>query len=136
MNVKKFNSEYGYSIILPENWSEYELEDEKNTNGFFDVSEWTGNLRITVLNIQVDRPIEFVRSQFIGIDCKELTWNNSKAFFYSEKADDLHIYYWYVIENMKIYLCSFAIDIEHKESEKNHVELLKVEKILKSLRTE
>lgn len=37
---------------------------------------------------------------------------------------------------MKIFLCSFAIDIEHKESEKNHVELLKVEKILKSLRTE
>lgn len=136
MNGQKFDSEYGYSIILPENWSEYELEGEVNTNGFFDTSEWTGNLRITVLNIQVDRPIEFVRSQFIGTDCKELTWNNSKAFFYTEDADDLHICYWYVIENMKIYLCSFAIDIEDKESEKKQVELLKVEKILKSLRAE
>ena len=51
MSGQTFNSEFGYSIILPYNWSEYELEDEKNTNGFFDTSEWTGNLRVKTLNI-------------------------------------------------------------------------------------
>ena len=51
MSGQTFNSEFGYSIILPYNWSEYELVDEKNTNGFFDTSEWTGNLRVKTLNI-------------------------------------------------------------------------------------
>lgn len=29
---QNFVSEFGYSIILPENWAEY--DDEKNTNAF------------------------------------------------------------------------------------------------------
>ncbi|TPG41712.1 DUF3805 domain-containing protein [Flavobacterium pectinovorum] len=43
-NNRTFVSELGYTIVLPENWDEY--EDEKNTNAFFDITEWTGNLRI------------------------------------------------------------------------------------------
>lgn len=72
MNGQRFNSEFGYSIDLPKNWSEYELEDEKNTNGFFDTSEWTGNLRITSLNIQVENPTEFIKNELASTNCKEL----------------------------------------------------------------
>lgn len=135
MNGQTFNSEFGYSIILPDYWSEYELEDEQNTNGFFDTSQWTGNLRITPLNIKIDRPTEFVKTELTDTNFTELNWYKIKAFSYSEASDDLYIYYWYLIENSKIYICSFTIDIEKKETDKNRKELMKVEDILKTLKT-
>lgn len=135
MSKLRFNSEYDYSIILPDFWNEYELEDENNTNGFFNTIEWTGNLRITPLNIQVDKPFEFIKSELIEKNFKDINWETIKAFSYSEDSDDLCIYYWYLIENTKIYICSFTTDIKNKESEKNRRELMKVEGILKSLKT-
>jgi len=135
MSGQTFNSEFGYSIILPDNWSEYELEDEKNTNGFFDSSGWTGNLRVTPLNIQIENPTEFIKRELTDTNIKEFTWDKIKAYFYSEASNDLWIYYWYLIENSKIYICSFTIDIENKETEKNRKELPKVEEILKTLKT-
>lgn len=130
-----FNSEFGYSIILPDNWSEYELEDEKNTNGFFDTSRWTGNLRVTPLNIKTDNPTEFIKRELTDTNIKELNWEKIKAFSYSEPSDELWIYYWYLIENSKIYICLLTIDIDNKETEKNRRELIKVEDILKTLKT-
>ena len=135
MSGQNFNSEFGYSIILPGNWSEYELEDEKNTNGFFDTSGWTGNLRVTPLNIEIDNPTEFIKSELTETYFKELNWEKIKVFSYSEALDDLCIYYWYLIENSKIYICSFTIDIGNKETDKNQKELMKIEDILKTLRT-
>lgn len=130
-----FNSEFGYSIILPDNWSEYELEDEKNTNGFFDTSRWSGNLRVTPLNIKIDNPTEFIKSEIKHTNAKEQNWNKIKEFSYTEAADDIWIYYWYLIKNSKVYICSFTIDIDNKVTEKNRSELLKVEAILKTLKT-
>jgi hypothetical protein len=135
MSGQTFNSEFGYSIILPDNWSEYELEDEKNTNGFFDTSGWTGNLRVTPLNIKIVNPTDFIKSELKDYNTKEQNWDNIKAFSYSEASEDLWIYYWYLIENSKVYISSFAIDIDNKETEKNRSELLKVEAILKTLKT-
>lgn len=135
MNGQTFNSEFGYSIILPDNWSEYELEDEENTNGFFDTSEWTGNLRITPLNIKIDNPTEFIKRELEDTNIIELNWEKTKAYSYSEASDDLWIYYWYLIENSEIYICSFTVDIENKETEKNRRELMIVENILKTLKT-
>lgn len=133
MNNQKFESEYDYSIVLPNNWSEYELIDEKNTNGFFDTSEWTGNLRITPLNIQVDNPYDFIKTDLTETDFKELNWKNIQAIHYSEESNDDYIYYWYLIENKRIYICSFTIDSEIRDSDKNRNELVKVENILKTL---
>lgn len=135
MSGMTFNSEFGYSIILPDDWIEYELEDEKNTNGFFDTSGWTGNLRVTPLNIKTDNPIEFIKQELTDTNSKEQNWIKIKVFSYSVGSDDLWIYYWYLIENSKVYICSFTIDIDNKETEKNHRELLKVETILKTLKT-
>jgi hypothetical protein len=135
MSGQTFNSEFGYSIILPDNWSEYELENEKNTDGFFDTSGWTGNLRVTPLNIKIDNPTDFIKSELKDTNTKEQNWDNINAFFYSEASDDLWIYYWCLIENSKVYICSFTIDSDNKETEKNQRELLKVETILKTLKT-
>jgi hypothetical protein len=136
MNRQKFISEYGFSISLPDNWSEYDLEDEKNTNGFFDTSEWTGNLRITPLKVQVDYPYDFIKNELTETDYKEFTWDNIKALNYSEESDDLYIYYWHLIEKKKIYICSFTIDSKNKESVENKKELVKIEEILKTVKTE
>lgn len=130
-----FNSEFGYSIILPDNWSEYGLEDEKNTNGFFDTSGWTGNLRITPLNLKTDNPTEFIKQELTDTNIIELNWEKIEAFSYSEPSNDLWIYYWYLIENLKIYICSFTIDSDNTETVKNRRELIKVEDILKTLKT-
>lgn len=130
-----FNSEFGYSIILPDNWSEYGLEDEKNTNGFFDTSGWTGNLRITPLNLKTDNPTEFIKQELTDTNIIELNWEKIEAFSYSEPSNDLWIYYWYLIENLKIYICSFTIDSDNTETVKNRRELIKVENILKTLKT-
>lgn len=130
-----FNSEFGYSIILPDNWSEYGLEDEKNTNGFFDTSGWTGNLRITPLNLKTDDPTEFIKQELTDTNIIELNWEKIEAFSYSEPSNDLWIYYWYLIENLKIYICSFTIDSDNTETVKNRRELIKVEDILKTLKT-
>jgi len=135
MRGQKFVSEYGYSIILPDNWNEYDLENEKNTNGFFDTSEWTGNLRVTCLNFQIDNPYDFIKNELAETDFTELAWDKIRGFHYSEASDDLYIYYWYLIENKKIYVCSFTIDVENKETDKNRNEFVKMEGILKTLKT-
>jgi hypothetical protein len=135
--MQKFISEYNYSINLPRNWSEYELDEyEKNTNGFFNIKEWSGNLRITPLNIKIENYEQFINKEFTEKNIDRIKWNNIIGIFYSENSDDLYIYYWYLIEQNNIYICSFTINLKNKDNEKNKKELRIVEKILKSLKTE
>ena len=70
-----FNSEYNYSIKLPENWSEYET-DENNTNAFFDTIKWTGNLRITVMNYKIENPNKFLSKILIEKEGGNINWKN------------------------------------------------------------
>lgn len=136
MNAQRFVSEYGFSIVLPNYWAEYDLEDEENTNGFFDASGWTGNLRITPLNVKVKNPENFIKNDILENDFTELFWNEMKCYHFSEYSNDYYVYYWYLIENNKIYVCSFTIDNnENKESFATKTEIKKIEEILKSLQT-
>ncbi|MEA4983830.1 MAG: DUF3805 domain-containing protein [Paludibacter sp.] len=136
MNTNKFISPYNYSIELPKVWSEYQLdESEKNTNGFFNTSEWTGNLRITPLSFDKDRLSAFFEDKLIKNNAEEIDWNNIVGIFYFEQSDDIYLYYWYLIESQKLYFCSFTIDFEMKDTEKNKIELKKIIKILQSLKT-
>ncbi|MPM77195.1 hypothetical protein SDC9_124195 [bioreactor metagenome] len=136
MNTNKFISPYNYSIELPKVWSEYQLdESEKNTNGFFNTSEWTGNLRITPLSFDKDRLSAFFEDKLIKNNAEEIDSNNIVGIFYFEQSDDIYLYYWYLIESQKLYFCSFTIDFEMKDTEKNKIELKKIIKILQSLKT-
>ena len=92
MTGHKFVSEFGYTIFLPDNWSEYDLENEEKTNGFFDTTEWTGNLRITTLDVQVDNPYNFIKEALSETDHTEFTWDLIQAFHYAEVSEDLYIY--------------------------------------------
>jgi len=136
--TKKFISQYGYSIILPANWAEYELdEDEKNTNGFFNTGEWSGNLRITPFDFEIKEPEQLINNELAKHNAERINWNNISGIFYEEDAefeDSLYMRYWYLIAQNRLYLCSFAVDPKDKDTENSGKELETVIKILKSLK--
>lgn len=131
--MKKFNSEYNYSINIPANWSEYET-DEKNTNAFFDTTRWTGNLRITPMNYEIKNAKEFLSEVLDEKNAQKIEWKNVIGISYVENANKEEINYWYLIENNKLYICSFAVGNLNGKTEKQ-LELKKVVEILKSIVT-
>lgn len=132
--MEKFNSEYNYSINIPENWSEYET-DEKNTNAFFDTTKWTGNLRITPMNYEIKNSKEFLSDELTENNAQNIDWENIRGICYVEKQKNEEIYYWNLIENNKLYICSFTVGNLNGKSE-IETELNKVAEILKSIKTE
>ena len=129
-----FVSEFGYTIILPENWAEY--EDEKNTNAFFDTKEWTGNLRITPIKTDPKKIAELLESEVKELKGKAekfKTKNGFEGVKYSETDKENFIYYWYLIVKDKIFICSFTIKIAEQETQKNKMELIKVNTIIDSI---
>jgi hypothetical protein len=133
LKMKQYNSEYNYSMNLPENWSEYET-DEKNANAFFDTTRWTGNLRISTMDYKVKNPKEFLRGTLTENNGKDINWNNINGVYYSENENDEEIHYWYLIENNKFYVCSFIIGNLNGKTEIEE-ELNRVIEILKSIKS-
>lgn len=134
IKMKKFNSEYNYSVNIPENWSEYET-DEKNTNAFFDTTQWTGNLRITPMNYEIKNAKEFLRELLREENGQNIDWKNIRGVYYVENEKNEEINYWYLIENNKLYICSFTVGNLNGKNE-IETELKKVTEILESIKTE
>ncbi|KAF2328194.1 DUF3805 domain-containing protein [Flavobacterium daemonense] len=129
-----FVSNFGYSILLPENWPEY--EDEDNTNAFFDTKEWTGNLRITPVKIDPNKNSELLKSEMESFNGKAEPFKTKEGFKglkYSEKNGQDFMYYWYIIAKNKMFICSFTIDLDKKDTPKNLKELEKVAETLNSI---
>ena len=136
-NNRIFISEFGYTILLPKNWSEY--EDEKNTNAFFDTTNWTGNLRITPIEIDPKKIAALFESHLNDIKTKSekfTTQNGFEGAKYAEADGENFIYYWYIIVKDKIFICSFTIKLIEKETQKNKMELIKVNTIIDSIQPE
>lgn len=132
-----FVSKLGYTIVLPENWAEY--EDEKNTNAFFETTSWTGNLRITPLKTDPKKIAELFESEVKALKGraeKFKTQNRFEGVKYSEAEKENFIYYWYLIVKDKLFICSFTIKLTEKETQKNKMELIKVYKIIDSIQPE
>ena len=92
VKMQKFNSEYKYSINIPENWSEYET-DEKNTNAFFDTTKWTGNLRITPMNYEIKNSKEILSEILIEKKGQNIDWKNISGISYVENLKNEEINY-------------------------------------------
>ena len=130
-----FTSKFGYTIELPENWAEY--DDEENVNAFFDTSEWTGNLRITPLKIDANKNAELLKSEMESFNGKAEPFKTKTGFEglrYSEKSNEDFMYYWYVIAENKMFICSFTIDLDKKDNKENQKELTKVTEIVSSIK--
>ena len=128
-----FKSEYNYSIKLPENWSEYET-DEKNTNAFFDTTKWTGNLRISPMNFDIKNQDEYLNKLLSEKEAEKFEWKNIKGIYFIENKNNEDINYWFLIQNNKLFICSFIIGHLNGKTEIEN-ELNKVDNILKTLKT-
>jgi len=130
METYKFNSEYNYHIFLPKNWMEYET-DEKNTNAFFDTLSWTANLRVTPFNNEIKNVDNFFAEELAKEDVVKLKWQDFGGIKYIEKSSEETTYFWELIKNKRLYICSFTIgnllEVELIQ------EIEKVEKVLKSI---
>lgn len=134
MSYWEFTSSNGwFSTRLPENWSEY--EDEEGTEAFFNTEQWSGNLRITP-----------VRLGGMDIDKTTISFNNNQneivvklgdwtASFYSERSsDDCIIYYWTIGSKSIRFICSFTIDEEFLNTDRNTKELAVVEEVISNIK--
>lgn len=130
---RTFTSEFGYSIILPENWVEY--GDDENVNAFFDKTNWTGNLRVTV--IEVNKTIDKIdiedafnshqKAEIISVK------NGLTGFKYTEKSHDGLMHYWQLYHKNKLFVFSFILNPKNKlDLDKTEIE--KVEKIVNSIK--
>lgn len=133
-NNQKFTSSFGYTINLPENWAEY--EDEENTNAFFDTTNWTGNLRISILNTNK----EITKNHLLNEEANEnkevilfKTKNGYDGKKYFEESTEDFIYYWILILENKLAICSFTIDLKNKNTPENKNEFIKVDRIINSI---
>ena len=131
-----FTSEFGYPIELPENWAEY--DDEKNVNAFFNTSEWTGNLRITPLKVDRNESAEFLKKELERPSGKVKPFKTKTGFEglrYSENGNkDEFMYYWFIIANEKMFICSFTIDLDKKDTKENQMELTILTEIVSSIK--
>lgn len=120
-----------FSTTLPENWSEY--DDEEGTAAFFNTDQWSGNLRITPVRLggmDVDKSPTMVS---LNNNQNEITVKLGKwiASFYSERSsDNCTIYYWTIGSTSMWFMCSFTIDEEFLNTERNEKELAVVEEII------
>lgn len=130
-----FKSKFGYTIQLPKNWEEY--EDEKNTDAFFNTTEWTGNLRLTPITIDQTKSVQLLKNEAASLNGKAILFTTKSGFeglkFTEENGED-YMYYWYVYAKDKMFICSFTIDTNQKDSNKNKEELLLVSGIINSLK--
>ena len=128
-----FTSEFEYSIILPEKWAEY--DDDKNVNAFFDTENWTGNLRITVIDVDKNIDDNYIEKEYNNQKNAEkiITENGFTGFKYIEKSQDGLMYYWQLFHKNKMFICSFLLNPEN-EKNLNETEIEKVGKIINSIK--
>lgn len=128
-----FNSKFGYSIMLPEKWAEY--EDDENVNAFFDTENWTGNLRITVIEVNKNIDDNYIEEEFKSRPKakKIITQNSLTGLKYTEESQDGLMYYWQIFHENKLFICSFILNPEN-DNNLNKTEIEKVEKIIYSIK--
>ncbi|WP_418263324.1 DUF3805 domain-containing protein [Flavobacterium faecale] len=102
---------------------------------FFDTTQWTGNLRITPMNYEIKNAKEFLREILREEHGQNINWKNILGVYYTENKKNEEINYWYLIENNKLYICSFTVGNLNGKTEKE-TELKKVNEILRSIKTE
>lgn len=127
----KFVSSHNYILLLPENWSKY--EDEKNTDAFFNAKKWTGNLRITPIVTDKASDIVFEETKTNKAIKKIKTKNGFTGISFEETTEENCIYYWYIYNRNNLFVCSFTIDLDDKDSLENKKEIQEVYAIISSI---
>ena len=141
MNYHKFLSiDESFSIQLPENWSEYDDDDEnQNTYAFFNSKQWSGNLRISFIHWKgtsnKDKANNYIQSELLENEnvCIIKINDRNAAFYSKESVDNNLIYFWITGAKNNLFICSFTVDKSHLETDSHTRELGVVEQILHSI---
>ena len=144
MEYKTFTSSNNwFTLKLPPQWEEYD-DGEEVTYAFFNESSWSGNFRITSLRWTRENPTnEDKAAKFIE---EEMASNNGatkiKIGKYTcahykkdieQDNEELVIYYWATGITDNLFICSFTINKDQENTERNGEELQTVQKIIESL---
>jgi hypothetical protein len=135
MNYWEFNSINGwFSTKLPGNWSEY--DDDEGTYAFFNTIEWSGNLRITPVRLsstKIDKTPTIITPDN-NPNTTVIKLGAWIANFYSERSSDGCIIYYWVIGSTSIwFMCSFTINEEFFNTDRNTKELAVVEEVISNI---
>ncbi len=142
MRSKIFTSTNGwFNLTLPAEWEEYDSEED-GTYAFFNAASWTGNFRITSLQVRPKKN-EDSTAKFIN---KELSENEGATKLkigefdcvhykkdIEQDGDQLVTYYWTTGEKDILFICSFTIDKNMDNTKQNESELEIVQGIIKSI---
>lgn len=135
-----------FTLMLPDEWDEYELEDEENTFGFFNSASenWMGNFRLTPHKLGGGtEPPEGRAGNLIAGELEEnksavkVKLGNYDAAHYKESYDEdgqeYTIYYWVAGRKDDFFMCSFTINKEQEGTAENQTELETVQNIIASI---
>lgn len=144
MDQKTFISQNGwFSLTLPTKWEEYD-DGEEGTYAFFNTESWTGNFRITPLqltdasNSNADRVDKYISDELIeNKGAVKIRLGNFLCTHYKNELlqdrDSHVIYYWITGMENHIFICSFTIDKKQEETEQTLNEIKTVQNIIKTI---
>ena len=144
MSLEKFISyDNWFSLILPENWSEYDDGDE-GTYAFFDTQKWTGNFRITPIrwqsasDITENKASKLIEGELVENEgaVRKLIGSFDCAYYKknSIQGDNRSVvYYWVAGIGSNLFICSFTIDAIQENTDQNRLELEKIEEIIQGI---
>jgi len=125
-------------LELPQDWSEYDSENE-GTYAFFNTKEWSGNLRITPFRFEnnggeKNEAINVIQSELVDKPGAVLmTVKSWDAAFYIEADEENMIYYWVTGFKNSLFLISFTFDNDAKGTLQHKTTLETVTQILNTI---
>lgn len=115
-----------FSTKLPNNWSEF--EDDSDTSAFFNVNNWSGNLRISAIK---NLPFNIIYEKK---EIKNRLIYSDDYIHYSEiNENNIICYYWEFFKDEIYFICSFSFDISLLANKNQFKELNIVNKIIFSI---
>jgi hypothetical protein len=130
-----------FSLQLPSKWVQY--GDEENTYAFTDITEWTGNFRITPIRFSENEKhaalnyVEEAYQNTISKNARKIKMGDHYCVSFMEciEEEELAIYYWLLEKNNFAFVFSFSTDSANVGTERNEVELGKIERMIMTIKT-
>lgn len=134
--MKKYISKRSrFNLILPVDWTDY--DDGDDSDAFFNESNWSGNLRVTFLNLSENDASEIISNELLKNEkAIAIVLDRYQGVHYKEVGGiDLEslIYYWIIGQSNELFICSFTIDKINENTQSNFFALKTAESIVNSI---
>lgn len=145
MTYRKFTADLaGFSLLLPEDWEEYNESGNEEGYTFFNSNNWSGNFRVTPYRwTDTDSNTENKAKEFVS---EQLIENEGAillkigvfdcAHFQIETVQNVNqlvVYFWVLGKDNFLFMCSFTTRKSTDSSKGNKSELDVVQGIIRSI---